>query len=424
MPGMAWPASVGSMGSMGLIFALVAAMGVEGRAHGAEAAERAEVLVMGAAIDRLVAKQLPATFPIRGDRAAGIASMNVTLVEAVYCGAPEARRGRLVGLLRPASEASAGAPRLDGARDCRDKLDDVVRRGSSNEDDGAAVEILVEWVSWQLRLTLGQVATTGPGAAALGAALVRLKAGGPLATLATNGIRLATARGSALELDLAIAFVKPGDAVLGTLTVAAPGARPGAPRPSLVEPAGAPPGSDAMAGATFSLTQRVVTLYSQDGPLVLDVEGQTIEVRGLQIWGAPPSGKDVKDVKDGNGKVVVRGRATSSALRESQRLTLEAEGADLRISDVRAEPETEDCSAASALAALGCRARNTARAAAAAAVTSAMASRYRGHLLRTLLPPSPFSFELGGRPLTLRLTPTRARATAAGLVVYGRGELE
>jgi hypothetical protein len=59
-----------------------------------------------------------------------------------------------------------------------------------------------------------------------------------------------------------------------------------------------------------------------------------------------------------------------------------------------------------------------------AAVASGMTNRYRGQLLRTLLPPPPFAFEVGGRRLTLRLTPTRARSTAAGLIVYGRAELE
>ena len=53
-----------------------------------------------------------------------------------------------------------------------------------------------------------------------------------------------------------------------------------------------------------------------------------------------------------------------------------------------------------------------------------MTSRYRGKLLRTLIAPPPFSFEVSGRRLTLRLTPTRATATAAGVVVHGKADLE
>src|SRR5258706_37947 len=104
-------------------------------------------------------------------------------------------------------------------------LDAVVQRIPAGMDGVAVVEIVVEWVPWQLRFVLGNVAASGPGAAALGAALARAKAAGPLETFDTNGIRLATERGAALELDLAISFVKAGHAVLGTLTAAGPGAR-------------------------------------------------------------------------------------------------------------------------------------------------------------------------------------------------------
>jgi hypothetical protein len=53
-----------------------------------------------------------------------------------------------------------------------------------------------------------------------------------------------------------------------------------------------------------------------------------------------------------------------------------------------------------------------------------MASRYRGQPLRTLAVPPPFSFEVGGRRLTLRLTPTRASATAGAVIVHGKADFE
>src|SRR5207237_648466 len=155
----------------------------------------------------------------------------------------------------------------------------------------------------------------------------------------------------------------------------------------------------------------LVALFSQDGPLVLESEGQAVEVRALQISG-------------GNGTLTVRGRATPRGIRETIHLAIESTGADLKIAEVRAEPELEDCAAASTLSALGCRARNAARGGAVAALSSGMTAHYRGQLLRALLPPPPFSFDLGGRHLNLRLTPNRARSTAAGLSVCGRAELE
>jgi hypothetical protein len=38
--------------------------------------------------------------------------------------------------------------------------------------------------------------------------------------------------------------------------------------------------------------------------------------------------------------------------------------------------------------------------------------------------PPPFSFEVGGRRMTLRLTPTRASATGGSLVVTGKADIE
>jgi hypothetical protein len=388
---------------------LVLGVAAATRARADEPGERAEALLLGTAVNRFAAKQLPVTLRLRGQRSAGIAPLDVTLVEARWCGAIDAGHGRLLGLLRPGAESPAGAPQLTGPRDCQDKLDDVVQRIPAGADGVALVELVAEWVPSELRLLLGNAAASGPSAAALSAAVARTKAAGPLGTLDTSGIRLATERGAALDLDLAISFAKAGDAVVATFTVAKPGGPE--PRPSFLEPAGAPAGADAIAGATFPFAQRVVTLYGQDGPLVLPLEGDTVEVRGLKVWGK-------------EGVLAVGGRATSRAMKESMRLVIESTGPDLKISEVRVEPELEDCGATTTLDALGCRARNTARSAAAAAAAAAMTARYRGQLLRSLMTPPPYSFDIGGRHLTLRVAPLRARASASGPIVYGRGELE
>jgi hypothetical protein len=309
---------------------------------------------------------------------------------------------------------------LLGTRDCQDKLNEVAQRLPAGADALAVVEIVAEWVPWQLRFLIGDVAISGDGATALSAALARAKTSGAIETIETAAIHLGTERGASLDLDLAVSFVKAGDAVLATLAPAGNSGNSGnsgskgrgrEARPSFLDPAGAPAGADAIAGATFPFAQRVVTLFSQDGPLVLEFENQAVEVRALQVTG-------------GNGQLALRGRATPRAIPESLRLAIEAAGADLKIAEVRAEPELEDCGAVSALAALGCRARNAARSAAVGAVASSMTARYRGQLLRGLVAPPPFSFEIGGRRLTLRLTPTRSRSTSVGLVVYGKAELD
>ena len=373
--------------------------------------ERAEALLLGGAINRFVAKQLPTTFSVRGDRDAGIGAQDVTLVDARYCGGgKDGSRGRFVGVLRP-DGATGTLPTVD-AHDCRAKLDEVAKRLAAAPDAGAVavVELVAEWVPWELRVSIGDVAAGGEGGRGLARTLARAKAAGPLATVETSGLRLATERGSSLTLDLALSFLKGADGVLSTLTVACSGCAP-QPRVPVVSPAGAPADSDAIVGATLRFANRVVALYSEDGPLVLQLDRQEVEIRNLQI-GA------------GEGTLTVRGRATSRAVAESAQVQIESSGADLKLADVRAEAETEDCRALSGGASMRCTVRNAARGPAAAALAAAMTSRYRGKPLRTFIAPPPFSFEVGGRRMTLRLTPTRASSTGGSLVVHGKADVE
>jgi len=397
----------------GLIASVLAApMAAAAPAAPSDLGERAEALLLGSAINRFVAKQLPTTFNVRGNRDAGIGAEEVTLVDARFCGGTkDASRGKFVGVLRPAGGGTAALPALDGS-DCRGKLDEVAKRLAAAPDAGsvAVVELVVEWVPTELRVSIGDIGSAGEAARALARTLARAKAAGALTTVETGGLRLETERGSALSLDLALSFPKAADGVLATLTIACPGCTP-APRAPLVTAAGAPADSDGVVAATLRFANRVVALFSEDGPLVLELDRQTIEIRNIQIAG-------------GEGTLAVRGRATSRAVAESARVSIESSGADLRLSEVRAEPELEDCNAASGGASLRCNVRNAARGPAASALAAAMTSRYRGKLLRTFVAPPPFSFEVGGRRMTLRLTPTRASAAAGNVIVHGKADVE
>ncbi|HEY7373460.1 MAG TPA: hypothetical protein VIF57_14970, partial [Polyangia bacterium] len=173
----------------------VALAGATAVAAAPDPAERAEALLGGAAIDRFVAKQLPSTFAVRGDRDAGIGAQDVTLVDARYCGAAgkEAGRGRFIGALRPADAGGAALPALE-RHDCRARPDDVARRLAAAPAAGAVavVELVVEWVPSELRVSIGDVATAGDGGRALGRTLARARGAGPLATAETSGLRLET----------------------------------------------------------------------------------------------------------------------------------------------------------------------------------------------------------------------------------------
>jgi len=383
------------------------------RAAPGESGERAEALLLGAAIDRFVAKQLPSTFEVRGDRDAGFGAQDVTLVDARYCGGgKDAGRGRMIGVVVATGGPNAAFPSLEG-RDCQKKVEAVARRlgAAWQARTLAVVELVAEWVPSELRVSLGEIATSGEDGRALGRTLARAKAAGPLGTADTSGLRLATERGSSLALDVAVSFLKGGDGVLVTLTPGCPGCTPAAPRaPSVVQGA-MPPESDGAVGATLAFANRVVALYGGDGPLELPVDRETVEIRGAQISG-------------GEGALAVQGRATARSVAESARVRIESAGADLRLSDVRADPELEDCSALSGAASLRCGIRNAARGPAAAALASALAARYRGKLLRSLIPAPPFSFEVGARRVTLRLTPTRASATGGNVIVHGKADFE
>jgi hypothetical protein len=384
----------------------------------ADPGERAEALLLGGAINRFVAKQLPATFSVRGDRDAGIGAQEVTLADARYCGAgKDGGRGRLVGVLRPGG-ATGTLPAVD-AQDCHGKLDDIAKRLAAAPEAGAVavVELNAEWVPSELRVSIGDIAAAGDGGRALARTLARAKAAaGPLVTVETSGLRLATERGSSLDLDLALAFLKGSDGVLATLTVACPGCvpAPGARivhRPKPAADAGADADADAVLGATLRLANRVVALYSENGPLVLDLDRQQVEIRNLHLDG-------------GEGTLTVRGRATSRLVGESALVQIESAGADLRLVEVRGVTEMEDCRALSGAASLRCNVRNAARGPAANAFAATMTSYYRGKPLRTFIAPPPFSFEVGGRRVTLRLKPTRVASAGGSLVVHGKVEVE
>ena len=336
----------------------------------------------------------------------------MTLVDARYCGGgKDGSRGRFVGVLRP-DGATGTLPSVD-AHDCRAKLDEVAKRLAAAPDAGAVavVELVAEWVPWELRVSIGDVAAGGEGGRGLARTLARAKAAGPLTTVETSGLRLATERGSSLTLDLALSFLKGSDGVLSTLTVACPGCAP-QPRVPVVNPAGAPADSDAIVGATLRLANRVVALYSEDGPLVLQLDRQEVEIRNLQI-GA------------GEGTLTVRGRATSRAVAESAQVQIESLGRGLEAGG-RARRSRDGGLPRAVRAAPPCAARSATRPAGPPPPPSprAMTSRYRGKPLRTFIAPPPFSFEVGGRRMTLRLTPTRASATGGNLVVYGKADVE
>jgi hypothetical protein len=373
---------------------------VTAAAHAAEPPVRADGRLPAAVVDKLVGKLVPLTFELPGDPAALV---RVTMVEARYCGTVPPGRGRLVAVLRP---EGARAPRpLFGGHDCQDPLDQIARRGGG--EPVAVVEVLAAWAPSQLRLSLGEVATAGDEAGALAMALAHARTMGPLAIIATSALGVepgGASRGPAPRYDLTVAFGK-GDVIAVSLT--ATGRPPD--RQVRLDPSGA--AGDAAVSGTYGFVNALVALYTRDEPFTLPVEGQTVEIRALQVTG-------------GEGALTLEGRAQLRGIAEVAHLTIAADGADLTISEVKADPDLEDCGSLPALSALGCRARNAARGAAAAALAASLTTRYRGEPVRSLTRLPPVSFEVGGRRFDLHLTPSRLAATRAGVVLSGQADLD
>jgi hypothetical protein len=396
-------------------------------ARGAErsdAPERADAFLGTSALNRFAQSLLPVPIEIPASRAAGVPASSLTIDEARFCGTTAGGHGRLLAVVRRAGGAPADAGPapaqvpasvLGGEEDCALRLSEIAGRGGGDggaEPAAAAavVEILAAWAPSRLRLSLGEIAGTRGGGAGVAQALARAKAAGPLATVETGAINLATSRTAMQSLALAIAFPPGHDGVWLTAVPAERAPPPRQARPA-IDPASMPGSADTQLMATIPFANRVLAVLGQDGPLVLKLNGQTVEVRDLHLGGV-------------EGTLTVWGRATSRERRETVRVTIEAAGPDLKIVKVRAEAEPESCAAMSAIAGIGCRARNTARSAGAATAAATLNDRYRGQLLRSLSSPPTTTTEIDGLRLRVGFTPIRVQSLTGAVSIAGRIEIE
>ena len=234
---------------------------------------------------------------------------DVTLVDARYL----RRQGREPRPLRRRAasgrrDGSAALPALD-AHDCRGKLDEVAKRLAAAPDAGRG---------------RGRRADRGVGA--VGAARRRSATSARAATAGARWrgrwrARRPPARSRPLETrrpapgDRARLVAEPRSRAVvpegrrrraGDADRRLPGLRARAARAVRQRRPARPADSDGVVGATLRFANRVVALFSEDGPLVLELDRQTVEIRNIQISG-------------GEGTLTVRGRATSRAVSETAR---------------------------------------------------------------------------------------------------------
>jgi hypothetical protein len=361
----------------------------------AEAPSRADARLPLAVIDRFLSRLVPLSFAVPADSGAPAAESpsRVAIVEARSCGTVDATHGRLLAVIA----SGTPAPLLrDG--DCKLRPAQIAARAAHT-----IAEIALASSAGKLRLSLSDVAAAGPDGPRLGPALTRARAAGPLATVSTSALPVRTAAGATQTYDLAIGFAR-GDAVTLAMT---PAGR-SAPAPAATAP---PSPTDAVVTSTYPFANALLALFTRDEPFTLDAQGQAVEVRSLQLEGR-------------EGSLTLQGQAQARGIAEVAHLTITAAGADLTISEVRVDAALEDCSGLATMAELGCRARNAARAGAASAAATALTGRYKGTPVRSLTPLPATTFELGGRRFDLRLTPARLGATATGVLVSGKAEVD
>jgi hypothetical protein len=167
-----------------------------------------------------------------------------------------------------------------------------------------------------------------------------------------------------------------------------------------------PEGADATLRINDALANRLLTQATQEGPLVVPIDRQSIELGNLHLT-------------SNDDRATVRARATPRGLGESVGLAVDAAGGDLKVVEVRAQPELEDCAGLSMMSALGCRARNAARSAVANTLAAELTGRTRGQTVRSLAAIPAASITVGAQRLRVRVTPTRLRSTPAGLTATG-----
>ncbi|HEY2902039.1 MAG TPA: hypothetical protein VGL59_15770, partial [Polyangia bacterium] len=338
--------------------------------------------------------------------------VTVWLVAARYCGVADGGRGRIVGVVR-STEGRLAAPALDGAATCAAKLDDLVKRDPiAATGDATVVSLLVAPSEPDgLRVSVGALASGPNLPPAMAAALARAHVTNETIYAIDTAARILTFPGLPPQAyDGAVRFLKGDDGIALRLVPSASPSRhtpPAAPPEALP----VPEGSDGALRASFALGNRLLAQATHDGPITVDLQGQAIDVTALHAEGADHG-------------LTVRGRATPRGLGESARIAVTATGADLRVAEVRGEADNEDCAGHSMMASLGCRARNTARQAAAATLAGELTRQLGGQVVRTLAAIPSAALNLGPRRLQIKLRATRLSASGSGLTATGTIELD
>ena len=402
--------------SVGL--ATLSASSFRAQAAPAPAVEPARVRAAASLVDRLIAAQLPidltlprtagpAPAPTGGSADAGaVQTVAVaSLTDLRYCG-PDKGGGRFRAAIRVGG-TGAEAPRpfgLDGDKGCSEALPDLGKRLQEIAGDGNVVVADVEasWRAWELHFTLARVSNGGHPRPPAG-----LEARRELFSIATSGLRVDTDAGA-----LAI-HVVPGFAADAIELVAFVG-EAGAPPPAR---SAAPPVSGAVAGmpadATvtadipYSFANQLLRFFTTPTPLKVQLDREIIDVSSASIWGSAAG-------------ITVSASAMPRSVRESQRLTAQAAGDDLRVSAIRAEAQLESCAGQGMMASIGCNARNSARNAAASAMGATVTAHYQGAFLRELAGHQELRFEIASRRIGLDGDLLRIAAGTRGLLLGAR----
>jgi len=379
---------------------VIVVLGLLGATTPSRAAEAplARARLAGELVDEIVQGLLPAT--VTAPRGAGDGAVRaLRLLGVRYCGPGEKGTGRF------RARAGTGAAEAALAPSCAGSLAELVERAGPGLGQGTVfVDLEASWKSWALQLVAVGAVVAGKDGTALPAP--GFEARTSLLVVSTADLRIET-DAQPIVFHAMPAFEEKGVGLALSFAERAPPPAPRVPAGRLVPPDSA----SCAAEVPLALANQLLGRLTARRPLAVPLQGETLDIANLSLVTAGAARE---------ARLTLTGSAEARTLREPARWTLTAGGEPLRFFAFTMTAQSESCEGLGTMAAVACRVRNGARAAAAEASGRGLTERYQQRLVHELVSPVSLSLSLGGRRVVLHGDLARLSASAAGLTASAR----
>jgi hypothetical protein len=336
--------------------------------------------------------------PLPGSVPSANGPIHYWFADFYFCGAPAAgTKAILLGVIRDGPPPNSQPLPILGSGDCNGfgslKL-------KSLDVSALAVQMTLEWVNWDLTLsvtnaTVYPVGRPAPGLSAVGSLLLALNA--PLASFTTRGISVPIAGAQSVNLDASVYFGV--NATKTTLYRA--NTQPVSPTGQL-DPGSLPTPANCSIEVAYSLANAISTLDLPQSSIPLDnVGNKQLELDHLSFSGAVD-------------QLTVQGtlrQAGGSPL--SFPVSIQWTGQDLGVSKISIQVNPQSCSSSD----LACNVTNNVLTNLAPQIQNHYQTLYGGALLRPTSYNDPAKLTLLGTPILLRMRTIKAQATDHSVTV-------